>query len=55
MGVGNIKLISNVEDCITKKVFYVPDIRSVKKIEMSNIKVIFENSKVTLKKQICMW
>lgn len=56
MGVGNIKVLSIVGKeeikCTIKNVFYVPQLRknllSVKKLEMMNIKVIFENCKVKL-------
>lgn len=55
-GVGNIQVHSYVEDeiinCTIKNVFYVPNLRknllSVKKLEMSNIKVVFENGCVKL-------
>ncbi|KAK9659694.1 hypothetical protein QE152_g41626, partial [Popillia japonica] len=53
---GNIMVVSTVEnkkvDCTIKNVLYVPNLRrnllSVKKLEMSNIKVTFENARVKL-------
>lgn len=56
MGVGNIKVVSTVGkekiDCTIKNVFYIPNLRrnllSVKRLEMSNIKVLFENAQVRL-------
>lgn len=56
VGVGQIKVKSNVRgkdiDCTIKNVFYVPELRknllSVKKLEMSNIKIVFEKGQVKL-------
>ncbi|KRT78250.1 hypothetical protein AMK59_6683 [Oryctes borbonicus] len=56
IGVGNIKVISKVNrnevECTIKNVFYVPNLRknllSVKKLEMANIKLIFEKGQVSL-------
>lgn len=54
IGVGNIKVISNLGtekvDCTIKNVLYVPNLRrnllSVKKLEMSDMKILFENAHV---------
>lgn len=56
IGVGNIKAISNVRGkeivCSIKNVFYVPNLRrnllSVKRLEMSNIEVLFSKGQVSL-------
>lgn len=56
VGIGNIKVLSKVGNkqikCTIKNVFYVPKLRknllSVKKLEMSKIKVIFEYGEVKL-------
>lgn len=55
-GVGNINVYSLVEKdkvkCTIKNVFFVPNLRknllSVKRLEMANVKVIFENGGVKL-------
>lgn len=56
IGVGNIKVISDLGNekinCTLKNVLYVPDLRknllSVKKLEISDMKILFENSHVKL-------
>lgn len=56
MGIGNIEMHSYVNDkrikCTVQNVFYIPDLRknllSVKKLEVSNIKVLFEKGQVKL-------
>lgn len=56
VGVGNIKVLSKLANekikCYIRNVLYVPNLRknllSVKKLESSNITVIFENNKVKL-------
>lgn len=56
VGVGNIKIFSLVNgkkiECIIKNVFYVPTLRknllSVKRLEMADIKVLFDNGQVKL-------
>lgn len=56
MGVGNIEVFSNVRNekikCKIANVLYVPQLRknllSVKKLEMYDVKVIFENGQVKL-------
>lgn len=55
-GIGNIDVISFIDDkeieCTMKNVLFVPELRhnllSVKKLEMSQIKVVFENAQVRL-------
>lgn len=56
IGVGNIRVLSQVGkreiECTIKNVFYVPKLRSnllsVRRLEMSNIKVIFDQGQVCL-------
>lgn len=56
VGIGNLNVLSNINNkqikCNIQNVLYVPHLRknllSVKRLEMSNIKVVFENSQVKL-------